>query len=790
MKKKIPDDLNKIQKIAYNAMMDGKNVFLSGAAGTGKSYVIRKFIHEKQKSSIIVCAPTGIAALNIDGCTIHRLFGFGITPTPFSKPYRGPASEALMKSDILVIDEISMCRADLFERCAKAIRWVEEKTGQKKQIIVVGDFHQLPPVLLEDDKRILPELDEGTGYGFAFEAPSWTSFNFNPIVLTEIVRQADKDFANALNAVRIGDAKGLEWITEHSSKSEMPDGIGLCGNNKIVKEINDMHLGSIAGKTYTYQAIQNGTVAPSDKIAPDILNLKKGVRVIALINNPNRDFQNGSIGTVQFCSGERITVAFDNGKTVDVVRHKWSILNFVYNKKENRVISNEIGSYEQFPLKLAYAITIHKSQGQTYDAVNFYPACFAPGQLYVGLSRCKTIGKLHLMAELKPENMIVCQAIRDFYDNPSGDYTIHYNDNVIHSNTGEAEEHSPAPAEESSKSVSVEEKKQETPEPPKPMKANNNNNMEEKKKMTDNIALPETTAPAAPAKPVTMQIRADEQTRERFAEICKSMNMTQGAAMQQLIHAYEMDAAKGTLAGSADVIDDVRSHMDAITNAFLVQLERTANTDQRVRADYDNQIQTLTTALQDAQSRIQQAQETAAQAQAALDAIKEQAAQESKDAAAQVATYMEQAEHAKKEAETERQAAADARETAKTFSAHVGELTADRDRLRAKAERADSLAAELAQARSEIARLNTAAEVAKAQAEAAQAKAVADAEKGMQTKLDALRNEMQGKLDVLQCKLDNAKDELSKTKDKLHEVLNERDELARKIPQQTKSGNE
>ena len=291
-------------------------------------------------------------------------------------------------------------------------------------------------------------------------------------------------------------------------------------------------------------------------------------------------------------------------------------------------------------------------------------------------------------------------------------------------------------------------------------------------------------------KSVTMQIRADETTRAQFADICKSLNLTQGAAMQQLIHAYELEQAKGALVGSADVIDDVRSHMDAVVNAFLVQLEHNANTNERYKQEYQERLESKEKALIDSQQQAQQARETAEQAQAALDAVTARAEQESKDAAAQIATYMEQAEHAKKEAETERQAAAAARRTADAMTARVDEVTEDRNRLKVKAEQVDNLTTELKQAQAEVTRLETSAQVAAAQAETVKAQAVADAERAMQTKLDEVRNKMQDKQDALRNKLDAVLDELAKIKDELHRTQTERDELARKIPQQTKSGNE
>jgi chromosome segregation ATPase len=277
-----------------------------------------------------------------------------------------------------------------------------------------------------------------------------------------------------------------------------------------------------------------------------------------------------------------------------------------------------------------------------------------------------------------------------------------------------------------------------------------------------------------------ISFRADEETKAKFSEICEQF-ASKGAALQALIASYEADSAKAALPGCAALIDDFRAHLDAISRSYIGQLDLTANTEERVRQDYAAQIDSLNKALQASQQQAQAAQETAEKAQAALDLVKEQAAQEQQQAAAQVAEYVDKADRAEQARQIAEKSAEDARRTADTVSARVKELTEERDLLRAAAKKADGLIEELTKTKNEITRLETAAEVATAKAETAQAKAVADAEKAMQVKLDALQKEMQGKLDKLQEKLDVAKDELSKTKDKLHEVLNERDELARQL---------
>ena len=285
-----------------------------------------------------------------------------------------------------------------------------------------------------------------------------------------------------------------------------------------------------------------------------------------------------------------------------------------------------------------------------------------------------------------------------------------------------------------------------------------------------------------------ISFRADEDTKAKFAEICEQF-ASKGAALQALITSYEADEAKKTLPGCADQIDKFRAYLDAISRAFIEQLDLNASTEERVKLEYAARLDSLGKALQASQQQAQAAQETAEKAQTALDLVKEQAAQESKDAAAQVAEYVDKADRAEQARQVAEKAAEDARRTADTVSARVKELSEERDRLRADAERADGLAAELAQARAEVNRLETAAEVAAAKAETAKAQAVADERQAMQGKLDELRNTMQGKQDALRNKLDAMQDELTKTKDELHQLQTERDELARKIPQQLSKNN-
>ena len=367
---------------------------------------------EQTRKKVIVCAPTGIAAINVGGTTLHRIFRVPIEPiAPTHEP--SSSQEKVEKADIIIIDEISMCRFDAFEYVAKSIRMAERESGRKKQVIVVGDFLQLPPVLPDKDRKVL-ELYWGEGEvkdGFAFQAPAWKEFDFRTIVLDEVVRQqGDIDFVTNLNAVRKGNDSALEWFNKNSVKAQ-EKAIYICGTNREADEINQSKAAELKGKERVYDAVQRGEVKPTDKPTADTLRLKIGMRVMSIVNSGG--YQNGSLGTVKYMSNECVTVEFDNGEKAEISMMEWSIHDYTVTDGEVKRV--EIGAFRQLPLKIAYAITIHKSQGQTYDAVNIDPYCFAAGQLYVALSRCRSAEKMHLRRKIKPTDLITSDDVLRFY---------------------------------------------------------------------------------------------------------------------------------------------------------------------------------------------------------------------------------------------------------------------------------------------------------------------------------------------------------------------------------------
>ena len=280
-------------------------------------------------------------------------------------------------------------------------------------------------------------------------------------------------------------------------------------------------------------------------------------------------------------------------------------------------------------------------------------------------------------------------------------------------------------------------------------------------------------------KPVTLQIRADEQTRTQFTELCGTLGLTQGAAMQTLLHLYELETAKGSITGSADVIDEVRSHADSIINAFIGLLERNQNADNRIRQEYAAQLDGLQKALSDYQNRAQQSREAAAKARQELDEVKAAAALGEKRAAATIAENTERAEHAERMTAAAERAAEDARKTAAALTVRVDELTAERDKLREEAAQKAAVEQQLVKARAEIDRLTAAAEIAAARAETEKAQAVS-----------AVKDELRGDLDKFRDKLDAVKDELTTAKNELYRVTAERDEIKQRFRDTTKQNSD
>lgn len=399
--------LNKDQQEAYDILISGKNVFLTGDAGTGKSFLINRFIEDVGcKKNIVITAPTGIASLNIGGVTIHRAFNIPVGVDLFKLHL--PASDVIKVADIIIIDEISMCRMDLFDLIGRIFNNLEKKP----QLIVVGDFHQLPPVLLKEDKVKLDSYYKtDVGNAFAFQSFAWQYFDFKIIQLNEVMRQDNVRFITALNYLRNGDPVCLPYFVKYCSKKKFDGAITLVGTNRRAEEINNLEIEKINGEKHSLKAIIEGEVDLKSLPTYEILNLKVGARVLFLINSEL--YKNGSMGTILKINNNYVTIKIDdNDCVVDLQRYEWQFKDYVV-EGDNKISEKIIGKFKQFPIKLGYAITIHKSQGQTYDKMNFEPCGWLHGQLYVALSRCKDIKNIYIAYGLKYSQLICDKKVKE-----------------------------------------------------------------------------------------------------------------------------------------------------------------------------------------------------------------------------------------------------------------------------------------------------------------------------------------------------------------------------------------
>jgi ATP-dependent exoDNAse (exonuclease V), alpha subunit - helicase superfamily I member len=419
MAKRINQELNEEQNRVFASFKAGANIYLCGKGGSGKSYLTRYIINwcQEMGKTVLVCAPTGIAALNVGGATIHRTFGvpFGIVE-PNTRCYNKKKLEVIAKADVIVIDEISMCRLDVFEYIANTLMYIKPA----KQLLVVGDFYQLPPVLRTEDGAAY-----NTVFGnriYAFESPLWVKLQLQTMELQTSMRQTDKAFVAALDNIR----DGVADFGVFSDNEPDPTALTICGTNDEAVKINKDHLNQLkkeGAKQIECEAIIQGIVGETEMPTEKTLTLCQGAKVVMLNNDSDDRWVNGSFGEIASIRENSLSVRIEGGEEVDVERNKWSCCDYeiIKGKDGPKLAQVERGTFEQFPVRLAWAITIHKSQGQTYDRVNVNAkSIFAEGQLYVALSRCKSLSGLHIIGTLTPEKVITSDAVKRFM---SGDHT-------------------------------------------------------------------------------------------------------------------------------------------------------------------------------------------------------------------------------------------------------------------------------------------------------------------------------------------------------------------------------
>jgi len=386
------------------------SLFITGKAGTGKTTFVKRIQKEINKN-FLVLAPTGIAALNVGGQTMHSFFGFPleiIGPTTHMEVSLAKR-RVLEKTDTIIIDEASMVRADMvdgMDRFLRSLSYSHLPFGGK-QIVFVGDLFQLPPVYKQEtaDEDMLRDY-YGNGTPYFYKAYALKRMNLPKIEFQKVYRQKDQPFLDILDRMRVGENKqeDFEIINEHvSSDDKVGDySVTLTAYNRIAESINEMRLDEIEAEEFCYEGVLDGKFKIQDAPVPVKLNLKVGAQVIFCRNDYPRGVVNGTIAIVNKLTDEQIVVVLENGEIIDVRKMVWESKESVYNEETRKIESKVVGSFTQYPLKLAWAITINKSQGMTFDRMHFdlTRGTFAPGQAYVAISRMRTLEGLTLSNKL------------------------------------------------------------------------------------------------------------------------------------------------------------------------------------------------------------------------------------------------------------------------------------------------------------------------------------------------------------------------------------------------------
>jgi len=390
--------------MALEIMEDSsRHVFITGKAGTGKSTLLAYFRQNTNKA-VALLAPTGVAALNIQGQTIHSFFNFkpNITPEKVRK-VAGQEGNIYKKFDTIIIDEISMVRADLLDCVEKFLRL--NGLHRKKwfggiQMIFIGDLYQLPPVVTAVEKEIFTHR-YATPYFFSAQVFKESTFDMEFIELEKVYRQTEPDFIGLLNGIRNRSCteKDILRLNENCQKDFIPPDDGFCitltSTNDLAAKRNLEKLDALAGPVIELNGVLSGEFDQSSLPAEENLVFKPGAQVMLVNNDKFGRWVNGTLGrVVGMEKGEdgeiAVFVALQDGSIVEVTQNTWELFKYDYDRSTKKISTRKTGSFTQYPIRLAWAVTIHKSQGKTFDRVviDIGRGAFAHGQVYVALSRC------------------------------------------------------------------------------------------------------------------------------------------------------------------------------------------------------------------------------------------------------------------------------------------------------------------------------------------------------------------------------------------------------------------
>jgi hypothetical protein len=403
-----------------------KNAFITGRAGTGKSTLLSYF-REHTKKKVVILAPTGVAALNVKGQTIHSFFKFKPDVTLQSVKAivkKDDSTNILTKIDMIIIDEVSMVRADLLDCVEKSLRLNRRnsKPFGGVQMIFIGDLYQLPPVVTSNEREIFK-----THYAspYFFDAKAMEDLPLEFIELEKIYRQKDDTFITLLNAIRNNSAteEHLTALNARFDPTFTPDpkkfSLHLTTTNALADQINSERLAQLKTKIYTYEGHVQGTFDRRAMPTDIDLSVKVGSQVMMLNNDSAGRWVNGSIGEIvkiiprddedEESYADILKVKLSNGETVEVTPNTWELFSFAYDAEKKQLTSNTVGTFTQYPLRLAWAVTIHKSQGKTFDQIiiDLGRGTFVHGQLYVALSRCTTLTGIVLKQQIRKQHIFM-----------------------------------------------------------------------------------------------------------------------------------------------------------------------------------------------------------------------------------------------------------------------------------------------------------------------------------------------------------------------------------------------